>query len=166
VRGQGAPGGPQFQESIQKLYTLAYTLKFSVLKSRGADFAVPCLECLWHIDEPSALPVEEWKWQLLIRVPEQVTAEDLTTAGRLILEKKQLDTSAVERLVWEEGPCLQVMHVGPYDQVGRAYCALFEHVRENNLVQNGPCHEIYVSDPRRVAPEKLKTIARMPVRPA
>jgi hypothetical protein len=164
--GQGAPGGPEFQASIQKLYTVAYTAKFSLRASRGLDFGIPCLECLWHLDDPVRTPKDEWKWQLLIRIPEEVTAADLKAVAAAIREKKGLDVSSVERLKFEEGDCLQTMHVGPYDQVGVSYDRLFAHARERGLAPKMPCHEIYVSDPRRVAPEKLKTIVRLPVRPA
>jgi len=166
VSGRGAPGGPAFQDAIQKLYALAYTTKFSVRASRGFDFGVPCLECLWKMEDPARAPKEEWDWQLMIRIPEEITAADLKEAAAAIREKKALDVSSVERIRFKEGACLQSLHVGPYDKVGAAYDRLLEHARERNLAPQMPCHEIYISDPGRVAPEKLKTIVRLPVRPA
>jgi len=77
VLAKGAPGGPEFQSAIQKLYTLAYTLKFGVAKPKGLDFKVCSLECLYHIQDPCATPKEEWTWELLIRIPEGLSQGDL-----------------------------------------------------------------------------------------
>ena len=164
VSGRGAPGGPVFQDAIQKLYTLAYSTKFSVKASRGFDFGIPCLECLWKMEDPAGTPQEQWDWQLMIRIPEEITAADLKAVAKVIREKKGVDVSSVERIGFKEGTCLQSLHIGPYDQVGASYDRLFEYAREQDLTPKTPCHEIYISDPRRVAPEKLKTIVRLPVR--
>jgi len=112
---------------------------------------------------PDAIPRSEWPWQLLIRIPNAVTAADIKKAGRQILEKKQIDTSRVMRWTWKEGRCLQLMHIGPYNEVGRSYQRLDDYAREKGLTAACPAHEIYISDPRRVAPAKLKTIVRLSV---
>jgi hypothetical protein len=162
VKGIGEPGGKIFQDAIGKLYALAYTTKFQLKFAGTMDFAVSRLECLWP-EDPTNLPPEKWPWQLLIRIPDAVTASDLARARKEILGKKHLDTSDVERWVWKEGRCLQVLHVGPYNEVGSVYKRLAKHAGSLGLRPTGPGHEIYISDPRRVAPAKLKTIVRLPV---
>jgi hypothetical protein len=161
--GKGEPGGPAFQEAIQQLYSLAYTAKFMLKFAGKLDFAVSKLECLWHMQNPETLPRSEWTWQLLIRIPDAVTATDIKKAGKELLEKKQIDTSKVTRWTWKEGRCVQLMHVGPYDEVGKSYQQLDDYAGGMGLATTCPGHEIYISDPRRVAPSKLKTLVRLPV---
>jgi len=163
VEGKGEPGGPAFQEAIQKLYTVAYTTKFMLKYEGKLDFAVSRLECLWRIENPDTLPPSEWRWQLLIRIPDAVKSSDIKNAAAEIRRKKELDVAGVVRLAWKEGRCLQIMHVGPYDEVGRSYKLLEDYARAKGLTAVCPAHEIYISDPRRVAPAKLKTIIRLPV---
>jgi len=163
ISGKGEPGGPAFEGAIQQIYSLAYTAKFMLKFSGKLDFAVSRLECLWHMQNPEALPRSEWPWQLLVRIPGGVTTADLKKAGRQIREKKQIDTSEVKRWTWKEGRCLQLLHIGPYNEVGRSYQRLDDYAREKGLTAACPAHEIYISDPRRVAPAKLKTIVRLPV---
>jgi len=163
VLAKGAPGGPEFQSAIQKLYTLAYTLKFGVAKPKGLDFKVCSLECLYHIQDPCATPKEEWTWELLIRIPEGLSQGDLEQARKAVLERRELDTSPVKRIQFEEGRCLQTLHIGPFDQVGVTYNALLDHAAQHGLAPSGAAHEIYMNDPGRVPPEKLKTIVRVPV---
>ena len=164
VEGKGEPGGSALQEAIQKLYTVAYTTKFMLKNEAKLDFAVSKLECLWHIENPDSQPRSEWTWQLLIRIPDGVTARDLKRAAAEISRKRELDVSGVVRVAWKEGHCLQVMHVGSYDEVARSYQLLDDFARAKGLTAVCPAHEIYISDPRRVAPAKLKTIVRLAVR--
>ncbi|RPJ85930.1 MAG: hypothetical protein EHM18_08815 [Acidobacteria bacterium] len=84
-------------------------------------------------------------------------------AREAVLKRKELDTSAVKRVRFEEGRCLQTIHIGPYDQVGATYDLLLEQAAQQGLAPSGAAHEIYLSDPRRVPPDKLKTIVRLPV---
>jgi hypothetical protein len=163
IKGVGAPGGPDFTECIGKLFALVYTAKFSLKFAGEMDFAVSRLECLWW-EDPGKLPPDQWPWQLILRIPDALKETRLKKLRREILEKKGMDTSAVERWVWKEGPCLQVMHVGPYSEVGPVFSALCQHAMDNGMEAAGPGHEIYISDPRRVPPERLKTIVRMPVK--
>ena len=163
VDGEGTPGGEAFEKAIQNLYPVAYTMKFALKKAGTIDFVVPPLEALWH-DDPVEVPdMSQWRWRTMIRVPESVTTEHLQEAQQSILERKGTDTSDVQLVRWEEGECLQVLHVGPYDQVGAIYEQLQSSARLENLTLGSPGHEIYLSDPRRTAPEKLKTIVRMPI---
>lgn len=163
IKGKGEPGGKEFQEAVQKMFTIAYTAKFTFLFAGKINYGVSRLECLWP-EDPSKLPPTEWPWQLLIRIPSAVTERGLKKVRKEILEKKQLNTAAVERWTWKEGRCVQVMHVGPYNKVEGVYRQLAAYAESLGLEATAPGHEIYISDPRRVAPEKLKTIVRMPVR--
>ncbi len=165
IHGTGEPGGTSFQECIQKLYSLAYTAKFSLKNAGKLDFGVSKLECLWWMENAESTPMSEWKWQLLIRIPQKLASRDLVKVKKEIFEKKGLDTSAVERWTWKEGRCLQVLHVGPYDEVGSVYKQLTAYAGEKGWSPHCPGHEIYLSDPRRVPSAKLKTIVRLPVSP-
>ncbi len=166
AKGVGEPGGTVFQEAISQLYGLAYTAKFSLKLAGKLDFAVSKLECLWLMDSPDTLPRSQWPWQLLVRIPEQVTPGDLAKARKQLLEKKQVDVASVERWIWTEGRSLQVLHVGPYDDLHRTYQRLMTHIKGSHLIPCGPAHEIYLSDPWRVEPAKLKTLVRMSVKAA
>jgi hypothetical protein len=161
--GKGEPGGAAFQSAIQQLYSLAYTTKFMLKNGGKIDFAVGRLECLWQMDKLEAVPREEWPWQLIIRIPDQVTEADLQKARREVLERRHLDTAPVRRWTWKEGWCVQIMHVGPYDQVADSFRQLDEHASSVGLQTRCPGHEIYMNDPGRAAPAKLKTIVRLPV---
>jgi len=163
VKAQGEPGGIAFQKAIEKIYSLAYTAKFAVMKPKNIDFKVSNLECLWFMTDPANTPRELWEWQMLVRIPEALTAADLDRAREEVKKKRDLDTSDVERISWEEGKAVQTMHVGPYDKLGETYQKLDQYAREKGLTPQCPGHEIYISDPRRVPPEKIKTIVRMPV---
>ena len=163
VDGQGAPGGEAFEKAIQNLYPVAYTVKFSLKHAGTIDFVVPPLEALWH-DNPAEVPdMTQWRWRTMIRVPESVKIEHVQEAQETILEKKGTDTSDVQLIRWEEGDSLQVLYIGPYDQVGAIYEQLHSSALSENVALGPPGHEIYLSDPRRTAPEKLKTIVRMPI---
>ncbi len=163
VDGQGTPGGEAFEKAIQNLYPVAYTVKFSLKKVGTIDFVVPPLEALWH-DNPVEVPdMSQWRWRTMIRVPESVKTEHVQEAQETILERKGTDTSDVQLVRWEEGESLQLLHIGPYDQVGAIYEQLQSSALLENLTLGPPGHEIYLSDPRRTAPEKLKTIVRMPI---
>lgn len=163
AEAQGEPGGAAFQQRIEALYAVAYTIKFTLKFAGGVDFKVGRLECLYFSD-PQQTPMAEWHWRLLIRIPAEVTGKDLAAAKKALREKKGLDTTAVQRIRWREGRGLQMLHVGPYDQVTQTFTALHTHAAQHGLQLQGPAHEIYLSDPRRTAPARLKTIVRLRVR--
>lgn len=163
VEGVGEPGGAAFRDAIRELFTLAYTLKFAMKKAGGSDFSVPSLECVWP-DNVCGKPKAAWKWRLMLRVPPCVKERPLRQVRKMLLEKNGPDTSGVKRVTWAEGRALQVLHVGPYDAVGAAYQALEAEAAARKLRCIGPAHEVYLSDPGRVAPEKIKTIVRMAVK--
>jgi len=162
IEGQGEPGGEVFQNCIQCLYATAYTLKFTLKHEGSLDFKMGKLECL-YLSEPEKTPMNQWRWRFLLRVPEGVTPQHLAQAKKSLNERKGLDVAAVKRIRWKEGPALQVLHVGPYDQVGATYGQLTTYAQQQGLRTQCLGHEIYLNDPRRVAAEKLKTIVRMPV---
>jgi hypothetical protein len=163
VKGKGAPGAEAFQRAIEALYSVGYTLKFQLKHGGELDFKVPKLECLYDLGDAGETPPDQWEWRLQLRIPDQITADQVRAAKSAVKAKGQVDPADVRRTSWKEGRAVQVMHVGPYDQVGTSYRLLKETARELGYRERGPCHEIYISDPRRTAPEKLKTIVRMPI---
>lgn len=169
IDGQGAPGGPGFADSFSALYGAAFTMKMTS-KFAGCDYRVCGLEGLWWTDQPdrplSVVPQEAWRWTLLIRTPEFVTSAHLRAAVEQLRAKGKggplLDRLHRETL--DEGLCVQVLHVGPYDAEEETIAAMEAFAKEQGLVFTGRHHELYLSDPRRVPPERLKTILRRPVR--
>ncbi len=164
VDGVGEPGSQAFEDAMGTLYALAYTTKFTLKNAGLGDFAVPALEGL-YFDDPATTPPAQWRWRLQLRIPEQVTARVLADVRKALAAKKGIDTRSVRRIAWTEGRALQLLHLGPYDQVGDVYRQLGAEAAVRKLACTGPGHEIYLNDPRRVAPAKIKTIVRMPVRP-
>lgn len=178
IEGQGDPGGAEYAAAVAALYPLAYAVKFSC-KAEGQDFTVPPLEALWWADDMEAFVKgdrADWRWKAMLRMPEGVDEEMLGAARAKVLAKlakardSATDADHVEAVgLWryEEGDCLQTLHVGSYAEEAPVLAALHHEVMPGmGLIFGGFHHEIYLSDPRRVAPEKLKTILRQPVRPA
>jgi hypothetical protein len=174
ITGKGDPSGQEFTEHIQALYPVAYAIKF-MHKAKDRDFTVSKLEGLWWFDEnkypgknittATEVPRSEWEYRLLIRMPEFVTATDLETAKETVNAKKNIPLSArVEYITMNEGKCIQMMHVGPFSKEPESLAQIAAFSEQNKLERNGLHHEIYLSDFRKTAPEKLKTILREPVR--
>jgi len=167
IQGRGAPGDETFQAAIDALYTVAYTMKWTFKMAKGRDYAVCCLECQYwsRKRDLSRVPKEEWNWKFLIRTPDFIREKDLAETQAACLEKgKTALVKKVKLESLEEGPVVQMLHVGPYDECGRTLEQMEVFARENDLSFRGRHHEIYISDPRRVPPERLKTIMRMPVK--
>jgi hypothetical protein len=164
VDGVGVPGGEAYQQAITLLCTLGYTAKFTFKYAGVGDFKIPGLECLYFHESPDT-PKDQWRWRILLRIPDEVTAGALAEVRQAIKDKKGVDTRPVKRVTWAEGRALQVLHVGPYDQVRESFKQIGTEAASRKLVCQGIAHEIYLNDLRRVAPEKLKTIVRLPVRP-
>jgi hypothetical protein len=168
--GSGYPSdeSTQFQQAIETLYGMAYTLKF-MLKSEGQkpDFTVMPLEGLWWMKGGKKFDQankDEWLWTLMIAVPDFVEAADVKRAMKMLEQKKNPPAlSKVEFRSVAEGQAVQIMHIGPYSQEGPTIEKLHAFARENGLKLRGKHHEIYMGDPRRTAPEKLKTVVRQPV---
>lgn len=169
VTGRGAPGGPQFADRIGALYGAAFTVKMTRKFAGLQDYAVCKLEAQYWLDGNSCdyvkTPKEQWNWRPMIRTPSFVEPKELDDAVRKLIEKGK--APAADQVKLEsvtEGPCVQMLHVGPYEEEGRTIGAMSAFAEQQGLSFQGHHHEIYLSDPRRVPPEKLKTILRMPVR--
>ncbi|SFB05109.1 hypothetical protein SAMN05216266_10454 [Amycolatopsis marina] len=168
--GRGDPNtSPAYANAVEALYGVAYTLKFASKNTLGRDFVVGPLEGLWRADDPAVFRArrkEEWEWTMLISQPDWVT-EDMVQAAIDNVSKKKanpaLDDVRLRTLV--EGTCVQILHIGSYDDETPTLERLHDHyLPENGLTFNGDHHEIYLSDPRRTPPAKLKTILRQPIR--
>lgn len=170
ITGAGSPQDPDFQVAIGALYGMAFTIKMA-RKFAGKDYTVSKLEGLWWGGARGKLMVDSaphtWFWKLMIRVPSFITARDRTTALRVLAERGK--GAAVTRVKIEslrEGRCVQMLHVGPYTAEAPTIRAMEQCARAAGYAFTGRHHEIYLSDPRRVAPEKLRTLLRHPVRRA
>jgi len=167
VDGKGGPGGELFQERVGALYGMAYTLKFQS-KDAGRDYVVSKLEALYGVDQPfddlSTIDSDEWSWRMLMRVPEFTAAEDLEAArAALRAKEKEGDFDAVRLERIDEGRCVQCLHLGPYEKEAETVALMDAFCEEHSLTPRLWHHEIYFSDPRRVPPERLKTLLRHPV---
>jgi len=165
VAGQGRPGGEEFQARIGALYAIAFTVKMTRKFGGRQDYTVGRLEAQYFYDgNPAAIPKDQWRWQLMIRTPEFVAAPELAeAAAKLIAKGKPADVKQVKLATIDEGRCVQMLHVGPYEREGDTVAVMGAFAGQHGLKFAGPHHEIYISDPRRMAPEKLKTILRQPM---
>jgi len=168
IDGKGAPGGEDFQAKIAALYSMAFTIKMA-RKFAGRDYKVCGLESLYWAgrkgQDPAATPLDQWRWKLLIRVPGFIDETDLAKAAEALAAKGKPPAFKQVRIeTLEEGPCVQVLHVGPYSDEGKTVARMMEFARAEGLTPRGRHHEIYLSDPRRVPPERLRTLLRQPVR--
>ena len=160
ISGSGKPGGTVFQKKLGALYNVAFTIKMT-MKFAGQDYAVAKLEGLWG-DRPKQ--AADWSWTLIIRTPDFIGAKELKEAVRKLLDKgKDPEVGEVEIKKLKEGRSVQMLHTGPYDQESASIEKMREFAAGQGLAFRGLHHEIYLSDPRRVAPEKLRTILRHPV---
>ena len=169
VDGHGDPNtATEYTQAVEALYTVSYSLKFAIKRARdGFDYGVMPLEGLWWVRDMSKFTSSkksDWDWTAMIMQPDQVTQDLLEDALANATAKKSLPAAAKLRLErFREGPAAQVMHIGPYDAEGPTIKRLHELIAESGRTRRGKHHEIYLSDPRRSAPEKLRTIIRQPV---
>ena len=164
VDGHGDPNtSPAYTEAVTALYTLSYTVRAIAKADLGRVHTVGPLEGLWSADDPAVFVTREksaWDWTMMISQPAWITPDIVEAAMR---KKKAVD--GVRFTPYAEGRSVQVLHVGSYDDEAPVLAALHrEYLPEHGLTFNGRHHEIYLSDPRRTAPEKLRTILRQPVR--
>ncbi len=179
VRGKGNPNQEdgEYQQAIRILYAVAYTLKMSDktgYKIEGFfDYVVPPLEGFWWQEkgnEAEYLHKESFCWISVIRLPDFVTKKDFSWALDTAEKKKKLDCRKAEYLTIEEGLCVQIMHHGPFDQESRTIAIMEDYLKEKGYVtdfnqeQLRLHHEIYLSDARRISPEKWKTGIRHPIK--
>ena len=179
VRGRGDPNEESgaYKQALGLLYAVAYTIKMSKLgKHRPEgyfDYVVPPLEGLWWQEGIHGVDYarkKDFQWISLLRLPEFVTKEVFAWAIRETTEKKQQDFSPVEFFSWEEGLCVQCMHIGPYDDEPATVAAMEEYATaqgyQADFGEGRFHHEIYLSDVRRCKPERLKTVIRQPIKRA
>ena len=177
VRGRGDPNEPQgeYKAAIGLLYAIAFTIKMSYKGAHKIEgyfpYVVPPLEGLWWQEGSGEMDLthkERLQWVSMIRLPEFVTREAFDWAIREATEKKGQDFSQVEVFPYNEGLCVQCMHMGSYDEEPATIEKMHAYIRERSLSLDLSAsrlhHEIYLSDPRRTAPERLRTVLRLPVK--
>ena len=169
VDGHGDPNtAPAYAGAIEALFSVAYTLKFESKGSLGKDFVVGPLEALWSADDMAAFVSRDksaWDWTAMINQPEWVSEGMVVAAVAKLATKKPSPALELLRLITlDEGECIQILHVGSYDDEAPTLELLHEsYMPEHRLRFNGRHHEIYLSDARRTEPSKLKTVLRQPV---
>ena len=177
VRGQGDPNPEEseYKQAIGLLYGIAFTIKMSKMGSHKIDgyfdYMVPPLEGFWWQEGVIGVDYsrkDDFNWISVIRLPDFVTREDFEWAVEEATRKKKTDFSKVEFFTYDEGLCVQCMHIGPYDDepatVELMHKFMEEQGYELDITEDRMHHEIYLSDARKVAPEKLKTVVRHPIK--
>lgn len=177
VCGKGNPNevGGEYQQAVGILYAIAYTLKMSYksdYKIEGFfEYVVPPLEGFWWQDNVIGVDYSDkstFNWISVIRLPDFVTEADFSWAVETASKKKKMDCSRAEYLTIDEGLCVQMMHIGPYDDEPASVAMMKAFLEENGYItdlnENRKHHEIYLSDPRKSAPEKMKTVIRHPIK--
>ena len=174
LSGRCDPQSDQFLEAIDKLYAVAYAIKF-LCKSQDMDFVMPKMEGFWWVDgglEAQHLfaqtPPEDWNWKIVIRMPDFVEGDHYYRAMQSVKLKNPdlLNEDEVKLELINEGLCVQGLHIGSFYEEEPTIAKIMEYIQENGLVVSGYHHEIYLSDPRRTPEEKLKTILRYAVKKA
>jgi len=169
INGKGAPGKEAFNDAVSALYAMAYTIKMTRKKQNKGDYVICKLEARYWSE--SALPLnqiaqEQWKWQLMIRTPEHVENTDIDQAAQALLSKgKTASVGNVSLGKHHFGPCIQMLHIGAFEEETRTIDQMYTFAATQKLSPSGEHCEIYISDPRRVPPERLKTILRSPITP-
>lgn len=179
VRGKGDPNeeGGEYKAAIGILYAVAYTLKMSYKTDYKIDgffeYVVPPLEGFWWQDHAEGMDYSDksaFHWVSVIRLPDFITKKDFDWAVETASKKKKMDCTGAEFMRIEEGLCVQIIHIGSYDNEPETVAMMDTYLEENGYVNDFTGerhhHEIYLSDPRKVAPEKWKTVIRHPIRKA
>lgn len=177
VRGKGDPNevGGAYQQAISVLYAVAYTLKMSYKTDHKIEgffeYVVPPLEGFWWQDGKDGIDYTDkasFNWISVIRLPEFITQKDFEWAVETATKKKKLDCSSAELMTIDEGLCIQIMHLGPFDDEPATIALMDEYLDKNGYVNDITNtrlhHEIYLSDARKVVPEKWKTVIRHPIK--
>jgi hypothetical protein len=166
--GHGPGSSPAFQQALEALYGISYTLKFAskLRKENPLDYTVMALEGLWWVenDEFDINRPENWHWTAMMLQPDHISV-DMYQEGLEQLRKKKpsLALDKIRFETFQEGLSMQIMHIGPYSEEPATIAKMDAFARENGYRLRGKHHEIYLGDPRRAAPEKLKTVLRHPV---
>ena len=168
IDGEGAPASPQYTEAVEALFTVSYALKFMVKKAKGVDYGVLPLEGLWWMDDMTKFSVnlkDEWKWTSMIMQPKYVTEADVKAAMEQARKKK--DLPALDKVKFEcfqEGLAAQILYLGSFAEEGPTITKIHDYIKKSGHALSGKHHEIYLNNPAKVAPEKLKTILRQPMK--
>ncbi|WP_243226336.1 GyrI-like domain-containing protein [Microbacterium sp. CIAB417] len=170
IDGHGDPNTePAYRAAVEALYVSGYQVRSAFKRRTGSDFVVGPLEGLWSSEDPATFVQgrkSDWDWTMLIPLPAPVSTEDVAE-GLAAASAKKPDLPLVTHLTMTEGLCLQTLHIGSYDDEAPVLAHLHDELMpELGFTWNGRHHEIYLGDPRRTAPEKLRTILRQPVAPA
>ena len=170
IDGSGDPNtASEYQEALGALYGLSYTIKFASKKQLGIDYVVMALEGLWWVEDMAEFSLSDkssWQWTMMMLQPDHITAEFVEEARTTLAKKK--DLLALPKVRFErfhEGLSAQIMYLGPYADEGPTIARLHAFIEESGYERRDKHHEIYLGDPRRTAPEKLKTVIRQPMRP-
>ncbi len=170
IDGHGDPNTVQaYKDAIEALFSLSYTIKFSIKKEMAIDYSVYPSEGLWWVEDMAQFTTEDkssWDWTMMIAQPDLVDMGKVEHARSDVMKKKK-ELAAIGQVRFEsfnEGLSVQLMHSGPYSAEGPNIARIHAFIHENGFEVNGKHHEIYLSDVRRTAPEKLKTVLRQPVR--
>lgn len=169
IDGEGDPNRSQaFQDAISTLYPVSYTLKFMTKKGEaGIDYGVLPLEALWWADDMSSFAEgrkEEWKWTVMIMQPDLITREMIQEAIEQVkIKKDPVSLPLIRFESFTEGKAAQIMHIGPFSEEGPTIKKVHAFIEASGHKLSGKHHEIYLSDVRRAAPEKWKTIIRQPM---
>lgn len=167
IDGMGAPGSLDYKETVEALFQLSYTIKFMIKKGEMAiDYGVMPLQGHWWVDDMTKFDVnkkDEWKWTMMIMQPELVSEMIVEKAKEQLKQKK--NPPALPKIKYEpftEGKAAQIMHIGPFSEEGPTIQKVHQAIFDNGFKITGKHHEIYLTDIRRAAPEKWKTIIRQP----
>ncbi len=168
IDGEGDPNNStHFKDAVEKLYSLSYTIKFAIKKiNPGDDYTVPPLSGLWwcnNMDEFTIEKKNEWKWTLMIMQPNFTSDGIISSAKKEAESKKGISYDDVRFEKYDEGKAAQILHLGPFSNEKPTIKKLHEFIDANGYKKHLRHHEIYLSDPRKVAPEKFRTIIRQPV---
>lgn len=169
IDGHGDPNTAQeYKDALEALYAVSYKLKFMSKKESGKDYVVPPLEGLWWAEDMETFTTQRdmsaWDWTMMIMQPEWITREMVGEAVKQVEQKGLPALSKLRLETYHEGLAVQILHIGPYSAEAPTIARMHAFIDENGYEPAGKHHEIYLSDPRKVAPEKLKTVLRQPVR--
>jgi len=169
ISSKGEPGGKEFEAKIGALYGVAYTTKMTRKFAGKQDYTISKLECQWWLDgerqDFASTDQKQWNFRFLIRTPDFVQDNELETAVETLLKKgKEPEIRQVKLESFAENLCVQMLHVGPYENEPETIQLMEDFAGQQDMEFHGRHHEIYISDPRRVLPERLKTILRHPVK--
>lgn len=170
IDGMGDPNSSlEYQNSVLALYSVSYALKFHSKNHYQKDYTVGPLEGLWWADDMDDYlrrDKSKWKWRMMVWQPDWISQDDFNSILPQVKKKKPNEKLSDLKLEdFEEGKCVQILHIGSYNDESPTIAKMHkEFIPKNGLIENGHHHEIYISDPRKTAPEKLKTILRQPVK--